>query len=86
MRIGELARKVGVSCDTLRLYERQGLIQSDRRPNGYRDFPDPMLEVVQLIRQAQRLGFTLGEIGQLMQGIQGALDQDQVAEVLREKL
>jgi MerR family copper efflux transcriptional regulator len=86
MRIGELAERAGVSCDTLRLYERQGLIQADRRANGYRDFPAQMLEVVQLIRLAQSLGFTLAEIGGLMRGMAGAMSQEEVAALLRDKL
>ncbi|NDW46863.1 MerR family transcriptional regulator [Ruegeria sp. PrR005] len=86
MRIGELAERTGVSCDALRLYERQGLIQADRWPNGYRDFSDEAEALVRLIRQAQGLGFSLAEIGGLLRGLSGGLSSDQVAEVLTAKL
>lgn len=85
MRIGELAARAGVSTDALRLYERQGLIRADRRANGYRDFPDPMLQQVHLIRLAQSLGFKLAEIGNLMRSMEDALDAEAVAAILREK-
>ena len=85
MRIGELAERAGVSTDALRLYERQGLIRSDRRANGYRDFPETMVALVELIRLAQSLGFTLAEIGSLMRGMESGLNAAQVAEVLAAK-
>ncbi|MGW2490029.1 MerR family transcriptional regulator [Streptomyces sp. NPDC001606] len=62
MRIGELAARTGVSRDTLRFYERIGLIEGDRRPNGYRDFPPETVPWLHYIRTAQALGFTLAEI------------------------
>jgi len=40
MQIGELAERSGLSRDTLRFYEKRGLIASLRRPNGYRHYPD----------------------------------------------
>lgn len=63
MRIGTLARKAGVSRDTVRFYERQGLISSRRTANGYREFPDDMLQQLLYVRTAQALGFSLAEIG-----------------------
>lgn len=63
MRIGTLARKAGVSRDTVRFYERQGLISSQRTGNGYREFPDDMLQQLLYVRMAQALGFSLAEIG-----------------------
>jgi MerR family transcriptional regulator, copper efflux regulator len=86
MQIGELAAQVGVSCDTLRLYEKRGLIRADRRANGYRDYPENALTLVQLIRQAQTLGFSLREIGELLRGMNGQLGRDEVAGLLRAKL
>ncbi|MFG3016574.1 MerR family transcriptional regulator [Streptomyces cinerochromogenes] len=62
MRIGELAARTGVSKDTLRFYERIGLIESDRLPNGYRDFPPETVVWLRYVRTAQTLGFTLAEI------------------------
>lgn len=86
MRIGELAARVGVSCDTLRLYEKRGLIRADRRANGYRDYPEAAPDLVRLIRQAQALGFSLREIGELLRGMNGQLSRDEVAQLLRAKL
>ena len=86
MRIGDLARRVGVSCDTLRLYEKRGLIRADRRANGYRDFPEEVEALVRLIRLAQTLGFSLREIGELLRGMNGQMSEDEVAALLRAKL
>ncbi|WP_294114017.1 MerR family transcriptional regulator [Shimia sp.] len=86
MRIGALAEASGVSRDTLRYYEKQGLIHADRWPNGYRDYPEGMVEMVRLIRQGQALGFSLKEIGALVQGLGGGLSQAEVETLLRGKL
>jgi DNA-binding transcriptional MerR regulator len=62
-RSGELARRAGVSADTLRHYERRGLLPAARRtPNGYRLYPAEALERVRLIQKALSLGFTLEEL------------------------
>jgi MerR family transcriptional regulator, copper efflux regulator len=63
MRTGELARAAGISRDAVRLYERLGLIASRRTRNGYREFPDEMLQQLLYVRTAQSLGFSLAEIG-----------------------
>jgi DNA-binding transcriptional MerR regulator len=62
LRSGELARRVGVSTDTLRHYERKGLLAPYRSPNGYRDYPPDAEERVHLIRRALAVGFTLDEL------------------------
>lgn len=62
MRIGELAAQTGLSRDTLRFYEKQGLLEGRRLANGYRDFPPQTLVWLDYIRTAQALGFTLAEI------------------------
>jgi DNA-binding transcriptional MerR regulator len=62
-RSGELARRAGVSVDTLRHYERRGLLPAARREsNGYRQYPPDTLDRVHLIQQALSLGFTLDEL------------------------
>ncbi|MCP4821417.1 MAG: MerR family DNA-binding transcriptional regulator [Shimia sp.] len=86
MRIGELAERSGVSRDALRFYERRGLIAADRHDNGYRDYPEGVVALVGLIRQAQGLGFSLGEIGGLLKGLGGGASQAEIEAVLREKL
>ncbi|BCJ27577.1 MerR family transcriptional regulator [Actinocatenispora sera] len=64
MLIGEVARRAGVSKDTVRLYERLGLVRGRRLPNGYRDFPAEAVTWLGYVRTAQALGFTLAEIAQ----------------------
>jgi DNA-binding transcriptional MerR regulator len=63
MRIGEAAARAGVTRDTLRYYERHGLLPpAPRRANGYRDYPDTVVDRVQTVRRALRFGFTVREI------------------------
>jgi len=63
LRSGEMARLAGVSTDTLRHYERKGLIPAPRRSaNGYRQYPAHLIERVHMIRRAISVGFTLDEL------------------------
>ena len=62
MKIGELASATGLSRDTLRFYEKRGLLQPRRRDNGYRDYPPEAVQWLCYLRSAQQLGFTLSEI------------------------
>jgi DNA-binding transcriptional MerR regulator len=63
-RSGELARAAGVSPDTLRHYERNGLLEpASRLPNGYRVYPPDALDRVLLIQRGLAIGFTLSELG-----------------------
>jgi MerR family transcriptional regulator, copper efflux regulator len=63
MRIGELARRSELSTSRIRFYEAHGLLpKAERSDNGYRDYPDSVLETLRLIQGAQDLGFSLGEI------------------------
>jgi MerR family mercuric resistance operon transcriptional regulator len=65
--IGELARRAGVNVQTVRYYERRGLLaEPDRRASGYRVYDGSVLQRLRFIRRAQELGFTLGEIGELL--------------------
>jgi MerR family transcriptional regulator, mercuric resistance operon regulatory protein len=67
MRIGQLARKAGVNLQTIRFYEREGLLpQPVRNSAGYRCFEQRHFERVLFIRRNQQLGFTLAEIKQLL--------------------
>ncbi len=76
MRIGELAQKTGCSTDALRLYEERGLLRSLRMDNGYRSYPPQAVDIVQVIRTAQRLGFTLAEIAAHGGGSQTLLESE----------
>ncbi|WP_263140580.1 MerR family transcriptional regulator [Pseudomonas sp. RIT-PI-AD] len=82
MRIGELARIASVSCDSLRFYERLGLIASRRAANGYRDYPAAAAQRVLYIKTAQRLGFSLAEVGANLAGVERAADPDTAVRLL----
>jgi DNA-binding transcriptional MerR regulator len=62
MRIGDIAQATGISRDTLRFYEKRGLLTARRSGNGYRDYPPEAVQWLSYIRTAQSLGFTLAEI------------------------
>jgi DNA-binding transcriptional MerR regulator len=67
LRAGELARAAGVSTDTLRHYERKGVLARPRRSaNGYREYPAEALARVLLVRRALAVGFTLDELAQIL--------------------
>ena len=60
MRISEAAGQAGVNVQTLRYYERRGLLpKPPRRSSGYREFPDDAVRIVRFIKRAQELGFSL---------------------------
>lgn len=62
LRAGELAQAAEISTDTLRHYERKGLLRPRRSSNGYREYPEGAVERVSLIRRALVVGFTLDEL------------------------
>lgn len=65
--IGVLARLTGVGIETLRFYEREGLLAQPHRPSrGYRHYPPEAAARVRFIRRAKALGFTLEEISELL--------------------
>lgn len=67
MRIGQVAAEAGVNIDTLRYYERRGLLDApQRRPSGYREYPPETVQILRFIKRAQDLGFTLNEIEELL--------------------
>lgn len=67
LRSGDLARLAGLSSDTLRNYERKGLLARPRRSaNGYREYPASDLERVRLVRSALGIGFTLDELARIL--------------------
>lgn len=64
---GELAKRAGVSTDTLRHYERKGVLaRPPRQANGYRQYAPSALDRVQLIRRALAVGFTLDELAAVL--------------------
>ncbi len=67
LRSGQLASAAGVNLQTLRYYERRGLLaEPDRSPGGHRLYPAETVTVLRVIKAAQRLGFTLDEISELL--------------------
>jgi MerR family copper efflux transcriptional regulator len=67
MTIGRVANAASVSIDTIRFYERQGLIAKPRRSfSGYRIYSEEVLDRLRFIGEAKRLGFTLKEIKELL--------------------
>ncbi|CAJ1505384.1 MerR family transcriptional regulator [[Mycobacterium] burgundiense] len=67
LRIGEVAAAVRVNIETLRYYERRGLlVEPHRSLGGHRSYPPETVTTLRVIKAAQRLGFTLDEVGDLL--------------------
>lgn len=67
MQIGEVAASAGVNIQTLRYYERRGLLPKPRRRgSGYRVYEPETVQLVRFIKRAQELGFTLAEVSDLI--------------------
>ena len=67
LTIGQLAKQADVGVETVRFYERQGLLEEpDRRASGYRQYDEGVVRRLQFIRRAKELGFTLKEIRDLL--------------------
>ncbi len=66
--IGQAAQEAGVGVETVRFYERQGLIEQPRKPNGTgpRLYPADLVERIRFIREAQQLGFSLSQARELL--------------------
>lgn len=67
LKIGQLAKATDVNIDTIRYYERIGLIpEPSRQKSGYRQYSERDIAQIRFIRRAQKLGFSLKEIGELL--------------------
>ncbi|GAP65974.1 transcriptional regulator, MerR family [Mizugakiibacter sediminis] len=67
LTIGAVAKRAGVGIDTIRYYEREGLLPAPRRrASGYRDYDADTVERLRFIRRAKELGFSLDEIRELL--------------------
>ncbi|AZD29296.1 MerR family transcriptional regulator [Pseudomonas chlororaphis] len=66
MKIGELEARSGASRHTLRYYEQIGLISALRQTNNYRVYTEQTLQDLDFIQRAQSMGFSLGEIGEIL--------------------
>jgi len=97
MTIGKLAAASGVSVETVRFYQRRGLLaEPERRGSGYREYSEADRSRLDFIRRARRLGFTLGEISDLIGPVQAgdiaraaqarlAAVNEQIAELTRQR-
>ena len=83
--IGVLARSAEVSVETVRYYERRGLLDQPERGPGYRQYSDDDVRRLQFVRRAKELGFTLTEIRELL-GAAGSRSTDEVLAAARAKL
>lgn len=85
MRTSEVAGQAGVNAETLRYYERRGLMEEPpRTAGGYRDYPPAAVELLRFIKRAQDLGFTLDEVEELMHLSYGGPDECDAARALAE--
>jgi MerR family mercuric resistance operon transcriptional regulator len=67
LTIGQLARRAGVGVETVRFYERQGLLEEpERKQSGYRQYTEDVVARLRFIRRAKELGFSLKEITELI--------------------
>jgi MerR family copper efflux transcriptional regulator len=68
MRISEVAKSAGVGVETIRFYERKGLVKQPIRPadSGFRTYPPEVVSRIRFVREAQELGFSLREIEDLL--------------------
>ncbi len=88
LRVGEVARRSGVGIETLRFYERSGLLDRPARTeSGYRLYGEEVLERLDFIKRAQALGFTLDEIGRVIaEKRAGQTPCAKVREIVRSRL
>ncbi|KQX01244.1 MerR family transcriptional regulator [Massilia sp. Root418] len=85
MRIGEIASRAGVSRDTVRFYERMGLLSEATQPhlsNNYKEYSPVALRRIELITHAKALGFTLKQIAEVI----GVWEQDALAPAKKQLL
>lgn len=67
LSIGQVARLAGVGVETVRFYEREGLLEEPpRRASGYQQYPKEVIKQICFIKRAQQLGFSLKEIAELL--------------------
>lgn len=77
LTIGKLAKQAGVTIETIRYYQRKGLLEEPKKPvMGYRQYPQEAIARIRFIKRAQQTGFTLKEILELL-----ALDSDRCQDV-----
>lgn len=83
--IGKLARAGGVGVETIRYYQRRGLLETPRRGDGIRRYGDEDLRRLRFIRSAQAAGFTLEQVAELL-ALDATEDRDRARALARERI
>ncbi len=87
MKIGELARRTGLTASTIRFYEAKGLLNAvQRQSNGYREYSLDAVAVLSVIVNAQQTGFTLDEIAQVLPQDFSSWRHEELIAALRKKI
>ena len=88
MNISQLAKANNVSTDTVRYYEKQGILSApERQDNGYRAYTQAHVELLRFVRGAQTLGFSLAEIRAILpQLAQGTFGRSEIEQQLQSKM
>src|SRR5437660_4648971 len=88
MWIGEAAEQAGVKVQTLRYYERRGLLpRTPRRASGYREYEADAVRMVRFIKRAQELGFSLDEVEELLRLRRGTRrDRGRIRKVAEQRI
>jgi DNA-binding transcriptional MerR regulator len=82
VRVGEVAERAGVNVETLRYYERRGLLPApDRDPSGHRRYDEDTVRLLRAIKEAQAVGFTLTEIGEYLRASRRSTSPSEVLRV-----
>jgi Hg(II)-responsive transcriptional regulator len=86
MRSGQVADEAGVNVETLRYYERRGLLREPpRRESGYRIYGQDAVRIVRFVKRAQELGFSLGEVESLLELSDGGPESCDAAQQLAKR-
>lgn len=89
MRIGELATRSGLTRDTIRFYERNGLITSlpgEGESNNYRDYPEEVLLWLTFLTGAREAGLSVADLRDIAIAVSGNCDREHARQVIRQKL
>ena len=88
LKIGQLAQRASVNLQTIRYYEREGLLpEPPRLSSGYRLYSDSMVRRVRFIKRAQEIGFSLAEIRELLSlRADGRRERNEVRAIAQAKL
>lgn len=89
MRIGELAKQTGLSRDTIRFYERNGLLSSSPGPdasNNYRDYPEDSLRWLAFVTAAREAGLSVADLRGISEAMDGACGPEAGQAVIKAKI